>query len=260
MLPILQIGPLALPAPALILLLGFWLGLEFAEKHAPRFAVRPEQLYNAALVGVVAGIIGARLGYAARAPAAFLESPLGLLALTPQMLDPVSGLAAGLLAALAALRIMRAALWPALDTAVSLFSVLAVAVGLANLASGGGFGAPANLPWAIELWGARRHPSQVYETLAALLIAAALWPTLPAARRALQRPGFRIWTFLALTAGGRLILETFRGDSIILWNIFRSAQIAAWLVLAVSLWAIGRRLTPLAQDATLPAGEKGHGA
>jgi phosphatidylglycerol---prolipoprotein diacylglyceryl transferase len=244
MLPILQIGPLALPTPALLLLAGFWLGLELTEKQAHRFGASASQIYNMALVAVVAGIVGARLVYAARAPGAFLQSPLSLLAPTPQMLDNTGGLLIALLAALIYLRARRMALWPTLDASVTLFSVLAIAVGLANFASGDGFGAPAHLPWSIELWGEQRHPSQVYETLAALLVAAAVWPGSRVARHSLEQPGFRLWVFLALSAGARLILETYRGDSLLWMNNFRAAQVIAWLVLAVSLWQIGRRVAP----------------
>ena len=243
MLPILQIGPLALPTAALLLLAGFWLGLELMEKHAHHLGVHPPALYNASLLGIAGGIVGARLGYAARAPEAFLSSPLSLLALTPQMLDPQIGVMVGIAAALLYIRIKRGPFWLSLDAAVSLFAVLRVALGLSHFASGLAFGAPADLPWAVDLWGARRHPSQVYETLAALLIAAAVWPRGRAAVAWRSAPGLRLWVFLALSAGARLVLESFRGDSTLWLGAFRAAQAAAWLVLAVSLWQIGRRLS-----------------
>ena len=244
MLPILQIGPLALPAPALILLLGFWIGLDLAEKQAHFFDVEPGPIYNLALVGAIAGLVGARIVYAAQSPGPFLENPLNLLTPRPQMLDGTGGVIIGLLAALTYGWLRKLPLWPTLDAATSLFSALAVTLGLAHFASGDAFGAPAHLPWAISLWGEQRHPSQVYETLAALLIAAIVWPGRPVARYSRARPGFRFWTFLALSAAARLFLETFRGDSILVWNTFRQAQLIAWPVLAVSLWQIGRRLEP----------------
>ena len=243
-MPILQIGPLALPVPALLILMGFWIGLDLTEKQASHFRVQPGPLYNMILVAILAGIIGARLAYAARAPGAFLQSPLSLFSPTPQMLDAPGGILIALLAAFIYIFARRMALWPTLDAATSLLSVLAVALGLANLASGSSFGAPTNLPWSIDLWGEARHPTQVYETIAALLIAAAVWPGGRAARHALAQPGFRLWIFLALSAFARLLLETFRGDSLLLANTFRAAQLIAWLVLAISLWQIGKRLQP----------------
>lgn len=245
MLPILQIGPLAMPTAALLLLAGIWIGLELTDKHARRFGANPSAVSSMILAAMVAGIIGARLGYAARAPEAFLRSPLSLLSLTPQMFDVTGGLVAAILAALLYMRIIKMAFWPSLDAVVSLLAVMAVALGLAHLASGLAFGAPADLPWSIELWGERRHPSQIYETLAALVIAAAVWPRpLSGAIRSTWRktPGMRFWLFIALSAFGRLVLESFRGDSTLWLNTFRAAQAAAWLLLAISLWQVGLRL------------------
>lgn len=245
MLPILQIGPLALPVPALIVLLGFWIGLELAERHAGIFGVDSGRLYNTTLAAVIGGILGARISYAAGAPEAFLQSPLSLLALTPQMLNATGGVLVGLAVALVFLRAQHIALWPALDALTTLFSVLAVTIALSNLASGSGFGSPTSLPWAVELWGEQRHPTQIYEGLAALIIGAVLWPGARAAAYSIHRPGFRLWLFLALSAGAQLILETYRGDSTLLLNSFRAAQAAAWFILAVSLWQIGKRFKPL---------------
>lgn len=254
MLPILNIGPLAVPAPELILLLGFWIGLELTEKHAEGFGADPKHLYNMALTAILAGLIGARLVYAARSPQAFLDSPWSLLAPRPEMLDGTGGLVAAALAAFIYGWVRRLRLWPTLDAATTLFAVLAVALGLSHFASGDAFGAPADIPWAISLWGAQRHPSQVYETIAALLVAAAVWPGSRAARYSRAQPGFRWWIFLAISAAARLALESFRGDSVLLMNSFRLAQVIAWLVLAVSLWQIGRRLggPKAAEDTAAP--------
>ncbi len=251
MLPILQIGPLALPVPALLLLVGFWIGLDLTEKQASRYGVPAGLIYNLTLVAVIAGVIGARLFYAAQSPAAFLSSPLSLLTPRPQMLDATGGILAAGLAGLGYALLRKLPVWSTLDALTTLLAVLAVVLGLAHFASGDAFGAPASLPWAVELWGEMRHPSQVYETLAALLIAAAVWPGSRLSRFALGRPGLRFWAFLALSAAARVILETFRGDSTLLWNTFRTAQVIAWFVLAISLWQIGKRLNvavPMVQE------------
>jgi prolipoprotein diacylglyceryltransferase len=46
--------------------------------------------------------------------------------------------------------------------------------------------------------------------------------------------------FIALTAGSRLFLEAFRGDSVVIIGGLRSAQIAAWLVLAAAFAGLDR--------------------
>lgn len=243
MMPILQLGPVALPLPALLLMAGFWLGLDLTEKHAGRFQANAQQIYSMVLVAMLAGLLGARLSYAIGSPDAFISSPFSLLQLRPQMFDAQGGLLVAALAALIYGQRRKLALWPTLDALTSMFAVMMISMGLANFASGDGFGAPTTLPWAIELWGAPRHPTQVYETLAALLIAVATWPgSRLLARVPAAGPGLRFWMFLALTGLSLVVFQAFRGDSVLLAGL-RQAQLAGWAALAASLWQIGKRLT-----------------
>jgi prolipoprotein diacylglyceryltransferase len=244
MLPILHIGPLAVQTPGLILLIGLWIGLDWSEKLAVQRGELARHIYSIALVSLLAGVLGARLAYAAQYPAAFIKSPLGLLSFSPQMLAPFPGFVAAVLALLVYVQRRNLPLLVTLDTLTTLFAVMLVGLGLANLAYGSAFGAPSTLPWAIDLWGARRHPTQVYEILAALLILLAVWPAAwnPIARRFFSTPGVRFWLFLALSALARLALEAFRGDSVLILGQFRQVQLLAWLILALSLWQMGREL------------------
>ena len=127
-----------------------------------------------------------------------------------------------------------------LDVVTPTFAVLAMALGLAHLASGNAFGAPTRLPWGIELWEARRQPAQVYETLGAVAVLYAIWPGRRWVSRLLPESNFLI--FLTMSSALRLSLEAFRGDSILLPGGLRAAQVAAFFVLAACLWITGRRL------------------
>lgn len=241
MLPVVQIGSLALQVPGLVLLFGLWLGLSLAERRAPRYGINPGDLYNLVFVTLVAGIAGARLAYLALYPSAFAASPSSLVSLNPGLLDPAGGAAAAFIAGMVYIQRKRLPGWPLLDALTPLLAILVIASGLANLASGDAFGAPVDLPWAIYLWGAWRHPSQVYEILAALLILVGLFG-LPVSRRMSAHPGLTFLAFLALSAASRLFLEAFRGDSLLtVWGL-RTPQLAAWFLLAVALWGLRKRL------------------
>lgn len=241
MLPILQIGPLAIQTPGLILLLGLWLALSLSERAAARLGLNPNLIYNLTFAALIGGLLGARLGYVARYPEAFAASPASLISPNPGLLDAWGGLTGAALVALIYGQRKGLRLWPTLDALTPGLAVLGVALGLANLASGAAFGAVTGLPWGIELWGATRHPAQIYASLAAALILLLLWPGGKLFRRLNEiAPGVIFWAFSTLSAFSRLLLETWRGDSVLVLGGVRQAQIVAWLVLALSLWAMGR--------------------
>jgi len=74
MLPYIHIGPVMLQLPGLALLLGLWLGLEIASRQALRLRLSGETISNLVLLGLLGGVVGARLGYAARYPEAFVKA------------------------------------------------------------------------------------------------------------------------------------------------------------------------------------------
>ncbi len=187
MLPILNVGPLALQFPGLVLLLGIWLGLSLSERYAARFQSQANILYNLALGSLLGALIGARLVYAVRFSEIFLADPASLISLNPGLLDASGAVAGGLLFALVYGQRNHLSFWHTLDALTPALAVFAIAWHLANLASGSGFGAPSQLPWSIDLWGAARHPVQIYEALAAGLILLLLWPG--KANPAVNQPG-----------------------------------------------------------------------
>lgn len=242
MLPIIQIGPFAMQTPGLILLIGLWTGLSLAEKLAPRFKTNPSAVYNLVFTAMVAGILGARLSYVAQYPNAFLNSPLSLISLNPGLLDPIGGVVIGIIATAIYANRKQYSIWPILDALTPLLAVLAIAFGLSHLASGDNFGMQTNLPWGIELWGSKRHPTQIYESILAISILGIFWIqnknfTKPTSRVA----GAAFWQFLSLSAAARLLIEGFRGDSMVLPNGWRIAQLVAWGILGFGLWMLERR-------------------
>lgn len=239
MLPVLQVGPMAIQTPGLILLLGVWIGLWLSERHAPRHKLDASSLYNLVLIAILAGLVGGRLFFIIRFPEAFIANPTSIVSINLSLFDTPGAILSGFLAALIYGGRKKLPFWATLDALTPGMAIFAIAFALANLASGNGFGSPAQVPWAIELWGARRHPTQVYDSLAAALILVILFIF---QRRNFNRPsGFLFLTFTALSAGMRIFLEAFRGDSSLLANGLRIPQILAWFVLAVSLWLVARR-------------------
>jgi phosphatidylglycerol:prolipoprotein diacylglycerol transferase len=120
--------------------------------------------------------------------------------------------------------------WGALDALTPIFAVLSIGLSLAHLAAGTAFGSPTDLPWGMELWNATRHPTQIYELIAAVIVFSLLW-----FRKSDSPAGVLFLNFTAWTAGTHLFLEAFRGDSTSVFGGLRLAQITAWIVLALVL-------------------------
>jgi len=237
MLPVLQVGPLAIQLPGLLLLAGVWLASSVIEKQAPRLKLSSAALSNMMFLGLVVGLLSARLWYALRYLNVYLENPLSLLALNATTLAPAEGALTGMLAALIYAQRKGLPLWGTLDALAPGLASFALAAGFSHLASGDAFGAPADLPWAIELWGARRHPSQIYE----ILLAGGVLGVILQARLHAPFPGFLFLGWMVLAAGSRLFLEAFRGDSVIAFGTVRLAQLLSLGLLLAALLGLHLR-------------------
>ena len=234
MLPVVQIGPLAIQFPGLLLLAGVWLATLASEKSALREKIQPEKITNLIMVGLLFGLLGARLGYALHFIDLYLEQPSALFALNPNTLSGFEGLISGILAGLIYVQCKHLILLRVLDALSLGLAVFMIALGLAHLTSGDAFGAPTTLPWSIELWGAERHPSQVYEILASCLI---LFEVQRLQRY--QTPSGAVFVILlALQSMARLFLEAFRGDSLIIAGSLRSAQLVSLALLVTAILAL----------------------
>ena len=245
MYPILQIGPLAIQLPGLLLVGGMWLAILMVERDAPRHGISAAAVNNMIFYGLIAGIVGARLGYVIRYFDTYRANPLSVLALDPNTLSVSFGCLVAFIAALIYGQRKELPLWPTLDALTPGVALFMIAWGFGHLSSGDAFGAPTSMPWGIELWGANRHPSQVYEILGAGLI------LLIVVRTQQHRwvSGMHALLFIGLSAAMRLFLEAFRGDSVLLLAGIRQAQVVSLAVLLAALVMIRNRVLTSSEKA-----------
>ncbi len=230
MFPYLRLGPFLLQMPLLALLVGLWIGAELLARESVRLKLIPSTIGNMVFYSLLAGVIGARLGYALEFPSLYLSNPLSLLALTPTMLSPLMGVAAGLITFAIFMQHKRLPLRPTLDALAPGLALFMVAVGVGHILSGDAYGAPAKVPWAIWLWNDYRQPSQFYETFLALMIFLVVRERFPKPEGA----GLNFLLTVALSSASRVLLESFRGDSVFWPGGFREAQVIALIILAIS--------------------------
>ena len=217
------------PRHLILFLPALWLGLYLAEKRTERYHISKDALNNIVFYGMLGYLLGGRIFFAAANLSAFMKSPLSLFSLNIDLFDPWGGLVAALIIGFGYGQRHKLPLWSTLDALTPLFAMSASGLALAHLAAGAAFGSPTSLPWGIDLWNATRHPTQIYELIASLLIFGFIWF---GKTNTLAGSDF-LW-FVALTAGTRLFLEAFRGDSELIFGGVRFAQVLAWIVLALT--------------------------
>ncbi|MFZ1396106.1 MAG: prolipoprotein diacylglyceryl transferase family protein [Candidatus Promineifilaceae bacterium] len=241
MYPLLQLGPVAIQVPGLILVLATWLGLSLSEKEAVRQKRPPEPLFGLVMTGVISGILGAKLWYVGHYLDTYLADPLGIFSVNGNTFDAMAGMVIGAMAGIIYSYRKKLPLRSTLDMLTPGLAIFSVGLGLSHLASGDAFGAVTEVPWAINLWDAQRHPTQIYEIILALIALGFVWRL----RQTVLFRGFLFLSWLSLTAVSRLFLEAFRGDSIIVAGSIRQAQLVALTLLLISLWLMRQWYQPL---------------
>jgi phosphatidylglycerol:prolipoprotein diacylglycerol transferase len=232
MFPILSIGPLSLPLPPLALILGFWLGSLLSEKMAQRFGIRSNKMDNLLWLSLFAGILGARLSYIARNPWAFRNNFASLISVNPYLLDPVGGLMIAITVLFLLITRYKLDYWKYLDYLTPFFVVILAALHFSFFASGRFFGVPTTWPLAIYLWGAYRHPVQLYMlcgNLINLLILLVLY------KKTLSSPGKLFLLFSCISTGMYLFFSGFQENEILLISGIRLNQVVFWLLFGFSL-------------------------
>jgi phosphatidylglycerol:prolipoprotein diacylglycerol transferase len=231
MLPVLQVGPVALQTAPLVLILGFWIALEVAARQAPARGLEGAAIPSAGFLGAVGGVLAARLAYALQFWPVYRDNLLGILSPSLEALSPVPGVLVGLALAAGYLGHKRLPLRPLLDALAPGLAVFVIAIALGSFLDGTSYGVETNLPWAINLWDESRHPVQLYHLLGSLVILGLLLGIglkVPA-------PGLGFLLFVALYGALRLLIEPFRADTLFIGG-WRAAQVAGLFALLGSLW------------------------
>jgi phosphatidylglycerol---prolipoprotein diacylglyceryl transferase len=244
MFPILNIGPLALQAAGLILLLSFFIGSWLAARFSNKLGTNTDVIENCILIGLIAGLLGARVGFLLKYPAVFVNNALSLVSLTPSMLDTSFGVLVGVLSGLILAQKKHLPLWPTLDALTPSFLLIFAGIHLAHYANGDGFGIPTDLPWGIQLWNATRHPVQLY----AFLLAGVVFAWLMLHTHLLKTTGFtRSGVLFSVNLGGMavitLLTRAFMAEKILLGAIDFN-QAISFVVLLSSLGLIYTRAFP----------------
>lgn len=231
MFPILNIGPVAIQAPGLIILVGIYLFILVVEKQSRYFKINSNDLSNLIFIYLVASLIIARIAYFSKFPSLLADNPLSLFSLNPNLFDFGSGLVLSILVIYIFIQKKKINLAELLDAMTLPLLVFLIFFFLAQFSAGNLFGKPSDLPWSVYLWGTTRHPLQIYYLIGILLILLNTFKEF----KSRSIPGLLFLRSITLLSFLTVFLDFFNGNQQNTLGNINLIQIFAWIILFVSV-------------------------
>lgn len=245
MKPILiQLGPFPISSFGLFLLLAFLVGIAVARRRGRALGIDPSRMLDIALYMIIGGIVVGRMGYVAVNFPAFARAPLTIVTIWKDSgLTFYGALVGGLMVAALYARLFRIPLSKFIDVfAPALALGYAVAM-VGALLHGLYIGRPTGVPWGVQMFLDRRHPTQIYLMLGAL----GTYAVLRAQEKLQPPPGTLFFLWLMLHAVSRVAVEFFVESPPVLGTIFTLGQVvnaAAAVMALVGLLLVSRARAP----------------
>lgn len=254
--PLLQVGPLNLSTGGLLLLASVLTASSLASRIAWRRegAALVSQVESIFLPAALGALLGARVWYGVLNWDLYGRDPALFVALRIADLAWPGGLVGGALAGWLWARARSYDVRALADTAALALPAAHLVASAGLLLSGEAFGVPTDLPWGINLFGAVRHPTQLYYALAALVT----WATLWRGARVRQPAGVIGTMYVGIHGLTLLLIEPLRADSLLLPGGVRAAQLFGLIILVLALvMARPRQLSPETATGKLRGREQG---
>ncbi len=239
-----RIAGLLLSWHGLFTAIGIMIGVQVGLRLARVMGCNEDDMYSACLVGVPAGIVGARALFVIEHWNTFSSDPGRIIQIMEGGISIWGGVIVGLVAAVAFARWRRYDVRLGLDAA-SIGLVLGLGVGrIGDLINGEHLSKATNLPWAVvytdpdspahahSLAFGPHHPATTYEMLALFVIFALMFPLYY--RWFYRFPGVSFTVVAGGYAVTRFLLTYLRLDSPEMAVGFRVPQIAALLTFVVA--------------------------
>ncbi len=209
---------------------AFLIGVVIASLLAKKRKVNSDTLWNIFLIVVPVAVIGARLYYVVFNWSYYWEAPGEIIAVWHGGLAIHGGILFGALALIVSCRYYKENFWQIAD-------ILAVPLALGqsigrwgNFFNQEAYGSVTDLPWAMMIDGEMRHPTFLYESIWDFLV----FLTLLVFFRKAKKPGNVFLLYLVLYSAGRVVIESFRTDSLMLGPL-RVAQVVSLAAIALGL-------------------------
>ena len=246
-----HIGDFTIKWYGVIIAVGFLLAFLYALSSCKKMNINQDRLLDVVIVGILVGVVGARLYYVAFYPGdMYIKDPKSILYIWNGGLAIYGGIIGGLLGGAVMAKIRKLKIFAVLDVA-SLGFLIGQGIGRwGNFVNQEAFGTKTTVPWRMysenteAVVGGAAHPCFFYESVWCLLG----FLLLHFFTRKLRRyDGQTFLLYLIWYGVGRFFIEGMRTDSLIAFaNIRVSQLVAAVTVLAsIVLLIVFRKRTSL---------------
>jgi len=239
-----QIGPIAVRWYGILMSSALAIGTFLAYREAIRQKLDPDQIINLVIIAAPLAFIGARAYYVIFRWSYYSTNPSEIPAIWHGGLAIHGALIAGVLAGYFFVKWQKLRFWQIADI-VAPSIILGQAIGRwGNFFNQEAYGYPTDLPWAMYIDGAYRHPTFLYESLWDLgVFLFLLWYR----RRKGIKHGEVFLIYAILYSAGRFIVEAFRTDSLMLGSL-RAAQVISIIIIMAAVGLIYYRRKKLAKE------------
>ncbi len=208
-----------------------------------------EEVTNFVIWVMVGGVVGARLYYVIFNPGYYMLYPAEIPAVWHGGLAIHGGLIGGFITAWIYLKRHKLRFWEMAD-AVAPVLILGQAFGrFGNFMNGDAHGRPTSMSWGIvfppesiagtEFPGIPLHPAMLYELIINLAVFFFLWFVV---RKRDYKFGFLMASYIMLYSVGRLFVEHFRADSLMLGPLKAAQTVSIIIILVVGAIVIKGRM------------------
>lgn len=156
----------------IIIASGLLLAVGYAMKTAPRYNVNASKLINCVLVGIITGIIGARLYFCFFQWDYYSKNPVEILHINNGGLAIYGGIIGSMIGGMIIVKIQKMKVMPVLDIAMISFLIGQGIGRWGNFMNQEAYGTPTDLPWGMMSEGTNMvavHPCFLYESIWCLL-------------------------------------------------------------------------------------------
>lgn len=242
-----SLGPITVRWYGLLIATAMLIAAVGGCKMMRKAGINEDDFLTIFMVTIVAAILGARIYYVIFELPYYIQHPDEIIAIWHGGLAVHGGLLAGVASIYLGCRHYKISFWQFTDI-MAPFMILGQAIGRwGNFFNQEAYGYevdPAAVPWAMWIDGAYRHPTFLYESCWDLLV---FFVLLWLARQAWVRRGEIALGYLMFYSMGRVVVEGFRTDSLMLGPLRMAQVMSLVLFVGALLILLYRRKTGKAE-------------